>query len=63
MDIRTRAVLLHTEGVKQAKEICTMYGISDRTLRRWVRAYESEGLEGIIPKKTGPKNAKQKMKK
>lgn len=57
MDIRTRAVLFYTEGLKQAKEICTMYGISDRTLRRWAKLYEAEGLRGLQPKKTGPKHA------
>ncbi len=57
MDIRTKAVLLYTEGLKQASEICSMYGISDRTLRRWTKLYESEGLQGLQPKKTGPKHA------
>ncbi len=57
MDIRMKAVLFYTEGLKQASEICIMYGISDRTLRRWTRLYESEGLRGLQPKKTGPKHA------
>ncbi len=55
MNIRTRAVLLYTEGVKPAKDICDMYDISGRTLRRWKRSYAVNGLEGIKPKKPGPK--------
>ena len=61
MDIRTKAVLFYTEDVKSAKEICSMYEISTRTLRRWTRAYESKGLEGIKPQKTGPKHAQHAL--
>ncbi len=58
LDIRTKAVLLCTERVKPAKEICGMYDISERTLRRWKKLYKIEGVEGIKPKKPGPKKAK-----
>lgn len=57
MNIRTKAVLLYTEDVKSAKEICSIYEISERTLRRWRSSYEADGLEGLKPKKTGPKKA------
>lgn len=62
MEIRTKAVLFYTEGTKQAQEICVMYGVSDRTLRRWTRAYKNGGWEGLSPKKTGPKRAKHSIK-
>jgi transposase InsO family protein len=58
MDMRMKAVLLYKEGIKQAKEICSIHGISERTLRRWKSAYERGGPEGLHPKKTGPKKAK-----
>ena len=48
LEIRIRAVLLYTERTKQAKEVCSIYGISDRTLRRWVRAYERGGVQRLI---------------
>jgi len=56
LETRIRAVLLYTEGSKQAKEICIVYGISDRTLRRWVRAYKRGGIQGLVRKKPGPKH-------
>jgi transposase InsO family protein len=56
MEIRVKAVVFYTEGKKSAKEICSLYGISDRTLRRWVRAYRKGGLKGLTPQKTGPKH-------
>ena len=61
MDIRAKAVWFYIEDLKQTKEICSMYGISDRTLRRWCRAYENGGLKNLAPKKTGPKKAKNSM--
>lgn len=58
MDIRAKAVLLYDEGVKSAKEICCMYDISERTLRRWRNLYAFGGLEGLKPKKPGPIKAR-----
>jgi transposase InsO family protein len=56
LEIRIRAVLLYMQGSKQAKEICSVYGISDRTPRRWTGAYEREGIQGLVRKKPGPKH-------
>lgn len=61
MGIRTKAVLFYTEGIKSTKEICSMYEISERTLRRWTKSYEVNGLKGLEPKKTGPKNMKNSI--
>ena len=55
MDIRLKAVLLYKNKIKSAKEICATYDISDRTLRRWAKAYDEDGLEGLNPKQTIPK--------
>lgn len=61
MDIRTKAVLFYVENIKPTTEICSMYGISSRTLRRWANSYESNGVRGLQPKKTGPKRAKNSI--
>jgi putative transposase len=55
IDVRTRAVFLFVEEVKLQKEICEVCGISERTLRRWVRAYEGAGVRALEPKKPGPR--------
>jgi putative transposase len=54
-EIRIRAVLLYTQQNRQAREICSAYGISDRTLKRWARAYGNGGIAGIKRKRPGPK--------
>ena len=54
LEAMVRAVLLYVEGTKNQKDICSIYGISDRTLRRWVRAYKIGGLKKLAPKKPGP---------
>jgi transposase InsO family protein len=56
LEIRIRAVLLYVQDGKQAKEIRSVYDISERTLRRWARAYRTVGIDGLQPKKPGPKN-------
>lgn len=61
MDIRLKAVIENTEGKKKTADICSMYGISDRTLRRWKRAYKENGIEGLKPKPTIPKTMRHKM--
>jgi len=60
MEIRTKAVVLYDEGVKTANEISQLYNISGRTLRRWHREFKTNGIDGIIPRKTGPKRGKNK---
>jgi transposase InsO family protein len=59
MDIRLKAVVLYSEGVKSGKEISQSYEISERTLRRWARAYENDGIEGLKPQPTTPKRFKK----
>ncbi|MBI5072201.1 DDE-type integrase/transposase/recombinase [Candidatus Woesearchaeota archaeon] len=55
MDIRVKSVLLSLEGIKSDIEICDMYEISTRTLRRWKRSYKNSGIEGLKPKSNAPK--------
>lgn len=62
MDIRVKAVILSNEGVKTCKEISSLYGISERTLRRWKEAYATEGFKGLVPSPTIPKRSRNKTK-
>ena len=56
LNTKSRAVLLYVEHIHQANEICAMFGISRRTLTRWVRAYSSGGIQALESKKPGPKH-------
>jgi len=44
---RLRAVKQHIEGNVRTEDICGVFGISERTLRRWCRRYKEEGVEGL----------------
>ena len=57
VEVRIKAVLFHAEDLKETKDICEMYGISERTLRRWARAYKDGGLQALEPRKPGPKHS------
>ena len=50
-----KAVVLYSENVKTGKEICELYNISDRTLRRWNKSFLKNGVKGLTPKSTSPK--------
>ena len=63
MNIRTKAVILYEEGITSTKEICNMYGISDRTLRRWYSNYKLNGMKGLSPRKPGPKKSDKSIPK
>ena len=63
MEIRTKSVVLYQEGVYSGREIAKMYNISERTLRRWRVAYDVAGIDGLRPKKTGPKRVKHRISK
>lgn len=41
------------ELAKTKREICERYGISDRTLRRYLSEYRKNGFSGLKPKQTG----------
>jgi len=44
------------ERIKHAAEIREVYDISERTLRRWAKAYREGGLKALEPKKRGPRH-------
>jgi len=56
-DLRVKAVFLYTQRIKKAKEIRDAYGIPERTLRRWTRAYRDGGVDALRPKRRGPRHA------
>lgn len=62
-EIRLRAVMLYIEGIKETRDICAIYDISDRTLRRWTNVYETAGAEGLQPKKSGPEHGTNSISK
>lgn len=45
------AVTEYVNGKKSAKDVCLLYGVTDRTLRRWVAAFKQRGLNGLQRKK------------
>ena len=52
---RLAAVNLMMTRAATQPEICAAFGVDDATLRRWTRAFESEGTGGLRPEKRGPK--------
>lgn len=58
--MRTRVVILYTEGGYSAKQILKTFGVPSRTLRRWVAAFRCNGLPGLSLQKTGPKKSRTK---
>lgn len=55
LDVRLEGVLLSEGKVKTVGEICGIYSVSERTFRRWRRAYRLGGVVGLTPKSTAPK--------
>jgi len=52
---RLAAVTLVTTRAATQLEVAPAFGVDDATLRRWTRAWEKEGAEGLRPEKPGPK--------
>jgi len=50
-DVKLVAVTSYLEGTKSAKEVCSLHGITDRTLRRWCADFEARGADGLQRKK------------
>lgn len=53
LDERIRSVLLYIDGTKEANEIHAAVGVSLRTLRRWIRAYRTDGIRGLELRRPG----------
>jgi transposase InsO family protein len=62
MDIRLKAVVLYSEKAGTAAELGKLYGFSERSLRRWSRSFKANGIDGLKPAKTGPREASGKTK-
>jgi putative transposase len=45
--LRLQAVKQHLERGVRSAEICRIFGVSERTLRRWCRYYREEGVAGL----------------
>ena len=58
MEIRLKSVILYSEGFKTGREISRLYGISERTLRRWASTYKEGGVDALKPLSTAPKRFK-----
>ena len=58
---------LLTPGLDPAKrsqiirEICNKYGISERSVRRYLQAYEAEGFTGLRPKEIGRASCRERV--
>ncbi|WP_148680957.1 helix-turn-helix domain-containing protein [Candidatus Nitrososphaera gargensis] len=44
---------MYVQGIRSAREIREVFGIPERTLRRWTHAYRNYGISGLMPGKTG----------
>ncbi|HET6921584.1 MAG TPA: helix-turn-helix domain-containing protein [Anaeromyxobacteraceae bacterium] len=52
---RLAAVQVVETGAATAGEVAEAFGVNADTLRRWRRSWESEGVEGLAPRRRGPK--------
>ncbi len=52
---RLAAVMLVAAGAATQVEVAAGFGVDDATLRRWSRAWESEGVAGLVPEPKGPR--------
>ena len=43
------------DGKVKLKDVLTLFPYSERTLKRWLRAYRISGQNGLVPKSTAPK--------
>lgn len=54
LETKTRIIILYVNGIKDAKEICSLYDLPSRTFRRWVSTYKTKGGAGLQSKRPGP---------
>lgn len=57
INMRLRAVLKYLENSSTQEEVSSVFGISSRTLRRWLGGYNELGLECLKPKSRRPKKS------
>ncbi len=58
MDARINAISSWKSGKYSTDEISGMYGVSERTIRRWKSLYKSGGFELLKPRSTAPKTVR-----
>lgn len=58
MDTRMKAVVLYDSGRYRADEVAEMYGVGERTIRRWMFLYRNGGFEALKPGSTRPKQSR-----
>jgi transposase-like protein len=54
---RLAAVQLVETKAATPSQTSTAFGVDFETLRRWRKAFEAGGIEGLVPKKLGPRRA------
>ncbi|MDI6916568.1 MAG: helix-turn-helix domain-containing protein [Thermoplasmatales archaeon] len=59
---RLDAVLNYIMKKETTCKICKENNISARTLRRWAKSYHENGISGLEPKPTIPKNQSNNRK-
>jgi len=57
IEMRLRAVLQYLENSTTQEEVSSTFGISSRTLRRWLGGYNEFGLNGLKSKPRRPKKS------
>ena len=55
MDARINAIASWKSGRYSTEEIGKLYGVSERTIRRWKSSYKVGGVESLKPTSTAPK--------
>ncbi|MFH1534920.1 MAG: helix-turn-helix domain-containing protein, partial [Patescibacteria group bacterium] len=55
LEERIRWVRMVDDGKVKPKDVLTLFPYSERTLKRWLRAYRISGQDGLVPKSTAPK--------
>ena len=55
METRIKAMITCESGKYRTDEIAKMYGVDERTIRRWKCSYHNGGVKELTPRKTGPR--------
>jgi len=59
--LRLHAVKQHLEKGIRSRDICKVFGISERTLRYWCRNYREEGVEGLRDESRRPRRSPRRI--
>lgn len=59
--LRLQAVKQHLEKGIRSRDICKLFGISERTLRYWCRNYREEGVEGLRDESRRPRRSPRRI--